>query len=307
MKNTINALVYDIDIEKDLNANSFENVLKELYSYLDSISGDEVQILDRYKDKEVSIWFDSFIFDKDYLADEVLRGNICFLLARDANQIMIEDKANRKLQGNTLNTHLRSKIPTHCVYLDKEKVLIMETSQNSATISNLRKGIENCSFTKVDFKRRKRKDIIERLKKFVDNITELEITDLNIHEYLSPKLQEDDDGDAFAILTNKAFRFDGQIKLGEKEEQTKHSIFNFFKTAFEGKKYDILFDNLKIKYINEQEKTEIAELFENLVCCKIGIEDYKENLSQITPEERVEYSKKIYRLLVESFYESEIN
>lgn len=307
MKNTINAIVYDIDIENDLNAKSFDNVIKDLATHLESISGDEVQILDRYKDKEVSIWFDSFTFYQDYSVDEILKDNICFLLARDASQIMTEDKTNKKLQGTILNAHLRSKIPTHCIYLSKENVLIMETSQNSASIGNLKNGIKKYSYTKVDFKRRKRKDIIERLNKFVDNIKELEITDLNIHEYLSPKLKEDEDGSLFAILSNKAFHFDGQIKLGEKEREEKHLIFHLFKNAFKTQEYNIPFSNLKIKYINEQEETEIAELFENLVCCKISIEDYKENLSQITPEERVEYSKKIYRLLVKSFYESENN
>ena len=312
MKNTIKALVYDIDIENNLNANSFENVLKELASCLDSISGDEVQILDQCKDKEVSIWFDSFNFQKDYSADELLKDNICFLLARDANQIMTEDKENKKLQGNTLNAHLRSKIPTHCIYLAKENILIMETSQNSATISNLKNGIKKYSFTEVKFTRRKRKDIVERLKKFVDNIKELKITDLNIHKYLNPSIQEDEDGNLFALLTNKAFHFDGQIKLGEEEKSTKNSILNLFEKAIEyfslqKQEHNILFNNLKIKYTNEYEKVEIAELFENLICYKINIDDYKENLSHITPEERVEYSRKVYRLLAEGFYESKVD
>lgn len=100
MSSILKACVYNVKIDhNNLFAKPFKETLKDLSSMLDDVGGNgNIRILDTYKGKETSIWFDSFDYEKDFSKDEVLQGSVCFLLAKDMDFSIIEDKRGvRKL------------------------------------------------------------------------------------------------------------------------------------------------------------------------------------------------------------------
>lgn len=217
---------------------------------------------------------------------------------------MMEDKKNRQLQGMVINQNFRSKIPSHCVYLKKEKILIMENSSGSATIEAFARGIKNTQ-EKVVFIPKKRDDILRRLSLFVEKIKTLEIIDLNIHEYLRQDTSSGDvTGEVLDLLLNEESSVKGKIFVEKAKTSTKKKVLDLFKKMLEKFDGSMSFEDLKIEYKNEREQKEIARLFDNLVTLKIDIENYHEDLSHLSGDSRIQYSIQIYKELVEGFYDS---
>ena len=145
MSSILKACVYNVKIDhNNLFAKSFKETLKDLSSVLDDVGGNgNIRILDTYKGKETSIWFDSFDYEKDFSKDEVLQGSVCFLLAKDMDFSIIEDKEKEELGSYTSNSKIRPKIPSHCIYLPNQDILIVENNTNAATIGTIKRGITN--------------------------------------------------------------------------------------------------------------------------------------------------------------------
>lgn len=300
MSSILKACVYNVKIDhNNLFAKSFKETLKDLSSVLDDVGGNgNIRILDTYKGKETSIWFDSFDYEKDFSKDEVLQGSVCFLLAKDMDFSIIEDKEKEELGSYTSNSKIRPKIPSHCIYLPSQDILIVENNTNAATIGTIKRGITNALRGYVGnllFSPKLKENIIEILYLFLEKIESIDLCDLKLHKYLSNP--EDSDGELLSIITNPNSQFKATLQIKQNDSTIKSQVVDYFRKILEGKIEQEL-SNIKIKYKNEKET---ANLYDNLVFLNIEKEHYYDDISGLEENERIGYSKSIYKALIEEF------
>lgn len=269
---------------------------------LDDVGGNgNIRILDTYKGKETSIWFDSFDYEKDFSKDEVLQGSVCFLLAKDMDFSIIEDKEKEELGSYTSNSKIRPKIPSHCIYLPSQDILIVENNTNAATIGTIKRGITNALRGYVGnllFSPKLKENIIEILYLFLEKIESIDLCDLKLHKYLSNP--EDSDGELLSIITNPNSQFKATLQIKQNDSTIKSQVVDYFRKILEGKIEQEL-SNIKIKYKNEKNEKETANLYDNLVFLNIEKEHYYDDISGLEENERIGYSKSIYKALIEEF------
>ena len=295
--------MYNVKIDhNNLFAKSFKETLKDLSSVLDDVGGNgNIRILDTYKGKETSIWFDSFDYEKDFSKDEVLQGSVCFLLAKDMDFSIIEDKEKEELGSYTSNSKIRPKIPSHCIYLPSQDILIVENNTNAATIGTIKRGITNALRGYVGnllFSPKLKENIIEILYLFLEKIESIDLCDLKLHKYLSNP--EDSDGELLSIITNPNSQFKATLQIKQNDSTIKSQVVDYFRKILEGKIEQEL-SNIKIKYKNEKNEKETANLYDNLVFLTIEKEHYYDDISGLEENERIGYSKSIYKALIEEF------
>lgn len=313
MSNIIKSAVFDVEIvrknillvDNEKGFVDFESILKELSSTLDDIDSVNHRILDKNsKDKETSIWFDSFdninIFSKEIIFDDT----ICFLLAKDMNFQLVEDKENHCIENFSSTLNLKPKIPSHCVFIKSKNILLMEETTNSPTISTLHRGVvgntRSIQKDDIDFKAQYRENIIERLEQFVDNIKSIEMTDINIEKYL--KESEDTDGYLHNFLHNPETKLNAKLSIESSDWRTK--AVKFFTATFNNRVSKEL-NNIKISFKDDKQKDDILALYNNLVYLKVEKEIYHEYISGLQEMERIEYSKNIYKTMIEAYNEDE--
>lgn len=301
MSSVLKAYVYDVK-PNNLFAKPFKEILKDLSSVLDDVGGNgNIRILDIYKGKETSIWFDSFDYEKDFSRDEILQDSICFLLAKDMDFSIIEDKEKEELGSYTGNSKIRPKIPSHCIYLPSQDILIVENNTNAATIGTIKRGIAN---TLIEYKGdllfspKLKENIIEILYLFLEKIESIDLCDLKLHKYLSNP--EDSDGNLLSIITNPNSQFKVTLQIKQNDSTIKSKVVDYFREILEGKVEQEL-SNIKIKYKNEKNEKETANLYDNLVFLNIEKEHYYDDISGLEENERIGYSKSIYKALIEEF------
>lgn len=301
MSSVLKAYVYDVK-PNNLFAKPFKEILKDLSSVLDDVGGNgNIRILDTYKGKETSIWFDSFDYEKDFSKDNVLQGSVCFLLAKDMDFSIIEDKEKEELGSYTGNSKIRPKIPSHCIYLPSQDILIVESNTNAATIGTIKRGIANALIEyKGDllFSPKLKENIIEILYLFLEKIESIDLCDLKLHKYLSNP--EDSDGNLLSIITNPNSQFKATLQIKQNDSTIKSKVVDYFREILEGKVEQEL-SNIKIKYKNEKNEKETANLYDNLVFLTIEKEHYYDDISGLEENERIGYSKSIYKALIEEF------
>ena len=295
--------MYNVKIDhNNLFAKSFKETLKDLSSVLDDVGGNgNIRILDTYKGKETSIWFDSFDYEKDFSKDEVLQGSVCFLLAKDMDFSIIEDKEKEELGSYTSNSKIRPKIPSHCIYLPSQDILIVENNTNAATIGTIKRGITNALRGYVGnllFSPKLKENIIEILYLFLEKIESIDLCDLKLHKYLSNP--EDSDGELLSIITNPNSQFKATLQIKQNDSTIKSQVVDYFRKILEGNIEQEL-SNIKIKYKNEKNEKETANLYDNLVFLTIEKEHYYDDISGLEENERIGYSKSIYKALIEEF------
>ena len=303
MSSILKACVYNVKIDhNNIFAKSFKETLKDLSSMLDDVGGNgNIRILDTYKGKETSIWFDSFDYEKDFSKDEVLQGSVCFLLAKDMDFSIIEDKEKEELGSYTSNSQMRPKIPSHCIYLPNQDILIVENNTNAATIGTIKRGITNALRGYVGnllFSPKLKENIIEILYLFLEKIESIDLCDLKLHKYLSNP--EDSDGELLSIITNPNSQFKATLQIKQNDSTIKSKVVDYFRKILEGKIEQEL-SNIKIKYKNEKNDKETANLYDNLVFLTIEKEHYYDDISRLDENERIGYSKSIYKALIEEF------
>ena len=303
MSSILKACVYNVKIDhNNLFAKSFKETLKDLSSVLDDVGGNgNIRILDTYKGKETSIWFDSFDYEKDFSKDEVLQGSVCFLLAKDMDFSIIEDKEKEELGSYTSNSKIRPKIPSHCIYLPSQDILIVENNTNAATIGTIKRGITNALRGYVGnllFSPKLKENIIEILYLFLEKIESIDLCDLKLHKYLSNP--EDSDGELLSIITNPNSQFKATLQIKQNDSTIKSQVVDYFRKILEGKIEQEL-SNIKIKYKNEKNEKETANLYDNLVFLTIEKEHYYDDISGLEENEHIGYSKSIYKALIEEF------
>ena len=301
MSSVLKAYVYDVK-PNNLFAKPFKEILKDLSSVLDDVGGNgNIRILDIYKGKETSIWFDSFDYEKDFSRDEILQDSVCFLLAKDMDFSIIEDKEKEELGSYTGNSKIRPKIPSHCIYLPSQDILIVENNTNAATIGTIKRGIAN---TLIEYKGdllfspKLKENIIEILYLFLEKIESIDLCDLKLHKYLSNP--EDSDGNLLSIITNPNSQFKATLQIKQNDSTIKSKVVDYFREILEGKVEQEL-SNIKIKYKNEKNEKETANLYDNLVFLTIEKEHYYDDISGLEENERIGYSKSIYKALIEEF------
>lgn len=301
MSSVLKAYVYDVK-PNNLFAKPFKEILKDLSSMLDDVGGNgNIRILDTYKGKETSIWFDSFDYEKDFSRDEILQDSVCFLLAKDMDFSIIEDKEKEELGSYTGNSKIRPKIPSHCIYLPSQDILIVENNTNAATIGTIKRGIAN---TLIEYKGdllfspKLKENIIEILYLFLEKIESIDLRDLKLHKYLSNP--EDSDGNLLSIITNPNSQFKATLQIKQNDSTIKSKVVDYFREILEGKVEQEL-SNIKIKYKNEKNEKETANLYDNLVFLNIEKEHYYDDISGLEENERIGYSKSIYKALIEEF------
>ena len=301
MSSVLKAYVYDVK-PNNLFAKPFKEILKDLSSMLDDVGGNgNIRILDTYKGKETSIWFDSFDYEKDFSRDEILQDSVCFLLAKDMDFSIIEDKEKEELGSYTGNSKIRPKIPSHCIYLPSQDILIVENNTNAATIGTIKRGIAN---TLIEYKGdllfspKLKENIIEILYLFLEKIESIDLCDLKLHKYLSNP--EDSDGELLSIITNPNSQFKATLQIKQNDSTIKSKVVDYFREILEGKVEQEL-SNIKIKYKNEKNEKETANLYDNLVFLNIEKEHYYDDISGLEENERIGYSKSIYKALIEEF------
>lgn len=301
MSSVLKAYVYDVK-PNNLFAKPFKEILKDLSSMLDDVGGNgNIRILDTYKGKETSIWFDSFDYEKDFSRDEILQDSVCFLLAKDMDFSIIEDKEKEELGSYTGNSKIRPKIPSHCIYLPSQDILIVENNTNAATIGTIKRGIAN---TLIEYKGdllfspKLKENIIEILYLFLEKIESIDLCDLKLHKYLSNP--EDSDGNLLSIITNPNSQFKATLQIKQNDSTIKSKVVDYFREILEGKVEQEL-SNIKIKYKNEKNEKETANLYDNLIFLNIEKEHYYDDISGLEENERIGYSKSIYKALIEEF------
>ena len=301
MSSVLKAYVYDVK-PNNLFAKPFKEILKDLSSMLDDVGGNgNIRILDTYKGKETSIWFDSFDYEKDFSRDEILQDSVCFLLAKDMDFSIIEDKEKEELGSYTGNSKIRPKIPSHCIYLPSQDILIVENNTNAATIGTIKRGIAN---TLIEYKGdllfspKLKENIIEILYLFLEKIESIDLCDLKLHKYLSNP--EDSDGNLLSIITNPNSQFKATLQIKQNDSTIKSQVVDYFRKILEGNIEQEL-SNIKIKYKNEKNEKETANLYDNLVFLNIEKEHYYDDISGLEENERIGYSKSIYKALIEEF------
>lgn len=302
MSSVLKAYVYDVK-PNNLFAKPFKEILKDLSSVLDDVGGNgNIRILDIHKGKETSIWFDSFDYEKDFSRDEILQDSVCFLLAKDMDFSIIEDKEKEELGSYTGNSKIRPKIPSHCIYLPSQDILIVEKNNtNAATIGTIKRGIAN---TLIEYKGdllfspKLKENIIEILYLFLEKIESIDLCDLKLHKYLSNP--EDGDGELLSIITNPNSQFKATLQIKQNDSTIKSKVVDYFREILEGKIEQEL-SNIKIKYKNEKNEKETASLYDNLVFLNIEKEHYYDDISGLEENERIGYSKSIYKALIEEF------
>ena len=301
MSSVLKAYVYDVK-PNNLFAKPFKEILKDLSSMLDDVGGNgNIRILDTYKGKETSIWFDSFDYEKDFSRDEILQDSVCFLLAKDMDFSIIEDKEKEELGSYTGNSKIRPKIPSHCIYLPSQDILIVENNTNAATIGTIKRGIAN---TLIEYKGdllfspKLKENIIEILYLFLEKIESIDLCDLKLHKYLSNP--EDSDGNLLSIITHPNSQFKATLQIKQNDSTIKSKVVDYFREILEGKVEQEL-SNIKIKYKNEKNEKETANLYDNLVFLNIEKEHYYDDISGLEENERIGYSKSIYKALIEEF------
>lgn len=65
--------------------------------------------------------------------------------------------------------------------------------------------------------------------------------------------------------------------------------------------------NIKVTFKDEKEKDDIVSLYENLVYLKIEKDLYIEDISSLQQFDRLNYSKEIYKTMIEAYNESKIS
>lgn len=302
----LKASIFNVKIVENQNLfqRNFDKILKELASKLDDVNCGNIRIFDtNNKGKETSIWFDSFDYQQDFMSDNVLKDSICFLLAKDIDFSMVEDKEKNQLDGIMANQSITPKIPSHCIYLPNDSIFIIEESTNSANIATVKKGIfrvlpECKNF--LQFQAKNRENIIERLQNLMNKIQSIEMIDLNLTNYF----KEDRSGEFLNIITNPNTKIKASLSIEKNDNNLKNIIVGFFTNMFENQATRKL-QNIKVKLSDEKEHKEIIDLYDNLVYLKIEKEHYYKNIANLqnNENERIKYSKSIYKALIKEYNE----
>lgn len=225
----LKASIFNVKIVENQNLfqRNFDKILKELASKLDDVNCGNIRIFDtNNKGKETSIWFDSFDYQQDFMSDNVLKDSICFLLAKDIDFSMVEDKEKNQLDGIMANQSITPKIPSHCIYLPNDSIFIIEESTNSANIATVKKGIfrvlpECKNF--LQFQAKNRENIIERLQNLMNKIQSIEMIDLNLTNYF----KEDRSGEFLNIITNPNTKIKASLSIEKNDNNLKNIIVGF--------------------------------------------------------------------------------
>lgn len=309
MGKTIKASVFNVELSNEslfLERRTLEDILKELSSELDDRDSNNTRVLDiNVNDKETSIWFDSFDDITNFSKEAIFDNAVCFLLAKDMNYQFIENKEKKQIENFSVNERIKPKIPSHCVFIKESNILLMEESTNSPTCSTLHRGIINnlkINEKELIFKAKYRENIVERLKSFVENIKFIEMIDLNIEKYL--KETEDKDGYLQNFLNNPNTKFNAKLQIESDDWKTK--VLNFFTDTFNNRLTKEV-HNIKVTFKDEKEKDDIVSLYENLVYLKIEKDTYIEDISSLQQFDRLNYSKEIYKTMIEAYNESKIS
>lgn len=302
----LKASIFNVKIVENQNLfqRNFDKILKELASKLDDVNCGNIRIFDtNNKGKETSIWFDSFDYQQDFMSDNVLKDSICFLLAKDIDFSMVEDKEKNQLDGIMANQSITPKIPSHCIYLPNDSIFIIEESTNSANIATVKKGIfrvlpECKNF--LQFQAKNRENIIERLQNLMNKIQSIEMIDLNLTNYF----KEDRSGEFLNIITNPNTKIKASLSIEKNDNNLKNIIVGFFTNMFENQATRKL-QNIKVKLSDEKEHKEIIDLYDNLVYLKIEKEHYYKDIANLqnNENERIKYSKSIYKALIKEYNE----
>lgn len=227
---------------------------------------------------------------------------MCFLLAKDMNYQFVENKEKKQIENSSHNEKIKPKIPAHCVFIKDSNILLMEEATNTPTIATLHRGIiSNLKFQSKDlyFQARYRENIIERLQLFVDNIKTIEMIDLNIEKYL--KDTEDSDGYLQNFLHNPNTKITAKLQVESDDWKTK--VVNYFADTFNNRLSKEV-QNIKVTFKDEKQKDDIVTLYENMVYLKIEKDLYIEDISTLHGDDRLNYSKEIYKTMIEAYNES---
>jgi len=300
MSNIIKIALFEVKFRNNLFLSDFKSLLSELSSRLDNIDGQDTRVLDSFNNSETSIWFDSFDYLNSFSEESIFDDRVCFLLAKDMKFQFIEDKETKRIKNMNIKPKQNPKIPAHCVYLEKENILLMEQTNTTPTEATLKRGIfkhnklKEGDFTFVSVKR---EDILERLSLFMENIVSIELDDIHLEKYLGKNGEENNK--LYNILKNPETKIGAKLFIDSNDMRSE--AVDFFYDNFHNIGTREL-QNIKITYKDEHQKNDIIELYKNLIFLKIEKEIYHEDLSALKKtEQRMKYSKNIYKSMIEAY------
>lgn len=298
MKKVIKSSIYTVEVsQENIFQRDFSTILKNLSLHLTSSCAFDTN----QNSIETSIWLDSFNEVSKFSDNSTFDDTVCFLLAKDMNYQLVEDKEEEKIENISSTTKFMPKIPSHCVYFKSKNILLMEESDNSPNINTLKRGIQsNINSIKkgdINFNAIYREDIIERLNLFANKIKSIEIVDLNLEKYLEEK---EDDGLLFNVLHHPDTKLNAKLQIESSDWRAK--VVKLFENFFDNKTTREL-KNIKISYKDENNNDDIIDLYNNLVYLKVEKENYLDDISILKNIERIEYSKNIYKTMIDAYNE----
>ena len=300
IKLTKNSKQSEIDFSNEI---KFEKHLNELAKDLDG--NYESQIVEIGKDNlETSIWFD-FLNEKKFFKFEETKYYY-FLLAKDVKSLMKEDKKyNTLTHQDTVQENIHSKIPTHFIYFPEHKVLGVEESHNSPTKSILERIIKDKYKQKYHFKPIQRDGFLERLTAFTNAIEFVEISTKQIGKFV--KNSETDERIDFIHKNPSLLQIKTYLDTEDEKKKVittfKEKIGNFFNDTPEREMLDAL-ENMKITFKNENLVNESIGLIDNVLTYKVEKEDeFPQHTEENSTQKRLEYSKNIYQIIINSYEE----
>jgi len=289
---------YKLEEDNRLELTTFTEKLKELSTYLDGDTNR--QVIDINKNKlETSIWFDSFNEEKYFNSKDLTY----FLLAKDVNSLMKEDKKNNKLSHqDSFNDNIHLKIPAHFVYFPEDKILGVEQINDAPTKSVIERAFKAHLKESIKFNPINREDTVARLKIFLETIESVEFDMKDFYHLL--KDIDEDEYLQFLEENNSTLK----IKTYLETEKSKNYVFNLFSKLFDKKAdTEILkkISNMSVKYKNNESKEEILSLINNFLVFKKEREFYLEDLedSKDNITKRLKYSKSIYEQIIGCYNE----
>ncbi|AFI05149.1 hypothetical protein [Helicobacter cetorum] len=138
------------------------------------------------------------------------------------------------------------------------------------------------------------------MKGLINNIQKIELSHIPLEKYFS---KPDIDGELSDLIWGRNAKLKTSLLIEPNERNLKEKIYHFFREKCDKMMSGEIDLNMKITCKEDGKEKETFELFENLVHLNLQVETYYEYIGSLKEhEKRLQYSKQIYKTLIENYY-----